>query len=546
MTDKPVSQPAEHPELWWQKGIIYQVYPRSYADSNSDGVGDLNGIISKLDYLKWLGVDAVWLSPIYPSPMADFGYDVADYCNVHPMFGTLDDFDELVNQAHKRGLRVILDFVPNHSSDQHPWFLESRSSRDNPKRDWYLWRDPQPDGSPPTNWRSTFGGSGWEFDEATGQYYYHAFLKAQPDLNWRNPEVEEAMHNVLRFWMERGVDGFRVDVLWHIIKDDEWRDNPPNPHYNPEYDPTYNQLDPIYTTDRPEVHDIVLRLRSLVESYGKDRLLIGEIYLPTERLMAYYGPDANGAHMPYNFQLALLNWDSDAIMQAVDRYESLLPENAWPNWVLGNHDQPRIGSRVEPYQRRAAQLLLLTLRGTPTMYYGDELGMLNVPIAPKQVRDPFELQEPGKGNGRDPERTPMPWNHGPGAGFTTSDDPWLPIGENINCNVEDQQHDTDSLLNLVRTLIQLRRKHRALSVGSYQALPSKAPVAAYTRIMDDEHIYVLINFAADPQEYPLPHETMLCILSTDPERHIPAAINNQILLGPGEGVLLVVEEQEQN
>ncbi len=543
----PADATLENPDadyLWWEKGIIYQVYPRSYGDSNGDGVGDLPGITQRLDYLQWLKVDAVWLSPIFKSPMADFGYDVSDYCAVDPIFGTMDDFDQLIEKAHRLDLRVILDFVPNHSSSQHPWFLESRSSRDNPKRDWYLWKDPKPDGSPPNNWLSVFGGSAWEFDEHTGQYYYHGFLKEQPDLNWRNPEVVEAMENVLRFWLDRGVDGFRVDVLWHIIKDDQWRDNPINPNYNPLTDPSYNYVDPIYSTDRPEVHQLVQHIRSVIDSYGNDKVFIGEIYLPIERLMAYYGPSANGTNMPYNFQLALLPWRSKVIMDAVDHYESHLPEKAWPNWVLGNHDQSRIASRIEPHQVRAAQLLLLTLRGTPTMYYGDEIGMLDVPIAPHQVRDPFEIREPGKGNGRDPQRTPMAWDSSANAGFTSAEESWLPVGDNVKCNVAQQQREDNSLLQMVQRLIQLRRKHSALSVGSHQAVPAKEPIAAFCRHYGDEYFYVVINFADVSTVYPLPGRQIPIIFSTVCERECEGTVAGEITLAPGEGVILCLSADE--
>ena len=305
---------------WWQRGIIYQVYPRSFQDSNGDGIGDLRGITQRLDYLRWLGIDGVWISPIYPSPMKDFGYDVADYCGIHPQFGTLEDFDDLIREAHGRGLKVILDFVPNHTSDQHPWFLESRSSRSNPKRDWYIWRDPARDGGPPNNWLSNFGGSGWQFDEGTRQYYYHAFLPEQPDLNWRNPEVIEAMLGVLRFWLERGVNGFRVDVIWHLMKDAEFRDNPPNPTWTPDGNPFHEFL-PVYTSDRPEVHDVIARMRRLFDEYD-ERVLIGEIYLPIERLVHYYGEDLSGAHLPFNFQLLLAPWDARHIGQLIQEYEA--------------------------------------------------------------------------------------------------------------------------------------------------------------------------------------------------------------------------------
>ncbi|MBW3572546.1 MAG: alpha-amylase, partial [Gemmatimonadetes bacterium] len=391
--------------LWWQRGVVYQVYPRSFQDTDGDGVGDLRGITRRLDYLRWLGVDALWISPIYPSPMADFGYDVSDYRDVHPMFGTLADFDQLVREAHARGLRVILDFVPNHTSQEHPWFRESRSSRENPRRDWYIWRDPAPGGGPPTNWLSNFGGPAWTLDERTGQYYYHAFLPQQPDLNWRNPAVVEAMLDVLRFWLERGVDGFRVDVIWHLIKDDRFRDNPVNPGWTPEQRP-YDAVLPVHTADQPEVHQLIARMRRLMDEYP-ERVLIGEIYLPVERLVAYYGQDMSGAHLPFNFQLIRAPWHARHIARLIDEYEAALPPGGWPNWVLGNHDVHRIASRVGRAQARVAAVLLLTLRGTPTLYYGDEIGMMDVEVPPERVQDPYERNVPGQGFGRDPERTPM-------------------------------------------------------------------------------------------------------------------------------------------
>lgn len=282
--------------LWWQKDILYQIYPRSFKDSDGDGIGDLPGILEKLDYLKDLGIKGVWISPFYPSPMADFGYDVSDYTGIHPMFGTMEDFDRLLAEVHERGLKLILDFVPNHSSDQHPWFQESKSSKDNPKRDWYIWKDPGPNGGPPNNWGAAFGGSGWEYDTVSGQYYYHAFLKEQPDLNWRNPEVQEAMFNAMRFWLDKGVDGFRVDVMWHMIKDEQFRDNPPNPDYTEDKSP-YDKLLQAYNTDQFEVHDIVKKMRAVMDKYD-ERVMIGEIYLPIDKLVAYYGQDSEGAHLP--------------------------------------------------------------------------------------------------------------------------------------------------------------------------------------------------------------------------------------------------------
>jgi alpha-glucosidase len=414
---------------WWRHGIFYQVYPRSFQDTNGDGVGDLRGIVNRLPYLKELGIDTVWLSPIFPSPMADFGYDISDYTGIDPLFGSMEDFDALIEAAHGAGLRLILDLVPNHTSDQHPWFIESKSSRDNPKRDWYIWRDPGPNGEPPNNWLSEFGGGAWQYDETTGQYYYHAFLAQQPDLNWRNPEVRRAIYDVMRFWLGKGVDGFRVDVIWHLIKDADFRDNPPNPHYL-DGRPPHEKILTQYSTDQPEVHQVIAEMRGVTDEF-ENRVLIGEIYLPLHRLVAYYGNDLTGAQMPFNFALLSTLWSARSIEKIIDDYEKALPVGAWPNWVLGNHDRPRVASRVGSEQARVAAMLLLTLRGTPTLYYGDEIGMRQIPIAPEQVRDPFEKNVPGIGVGRDGCRTPMQWDASTYAGFSTAK-PWLPLAHDAN------------------------------------------------------------------------------------------------------------------
>jgi alpha-glucosidase len=485
------------PYLWWQRGIIYQVYPRSFMDSNGDGVGDLAGLISRLDYLRWLGVDAVWISPLYPSPMKDFGYDVADYTAIHPLFGTLADFARLISEAHARDLKVILDLVPNHSSDQHPWFVAARSSRANPKRNWYIWHDPDPGGGPPNNWLSCFGGSAWEYDAHTEQYYYHAFLREQPDLNWRNPEVVEAMLNVLRFWLERGVDGFRVDVLWHLIEDDQFRDNPPNPNWREGTDP-YQKLIPLYTTDQAEVHGVIARMRRLVNQY-QDRVLIGEIYLPVERLVQYYGADLGGVHIPFNFQLLLANWQARDIARIIGEYEAALPQRGWPNWVLGNHDRSRIASRVGLAQARVAAMLLLTLRGTPTLYYGDEIGMHDVAISPEKVQDPFEKNVPGRGLGRDPQRTPMQWNAAKNAGFTEGE-PWLPIAENYEkVNVEAERDDPDSMLTLYNQLIKVRRGESALEVGQFEPMDADGDLLIYVRRDRESAFLIALNLGLQQQ-----------------------------------------------
>jgi alpha-glucosidase len=477
---------------WWQDGIVYQVYARSFADADGDGVGDLAGIASRLDHPAWLGVDAIWITPFFPSPLVDGGYDVADYTGVDPLFGSLGDFDELVAEAHRRELRVILDLVPNHTSDRHPWFVESRSSRDNPRRDWYLWRDPAEDGGPPNNWIGEFGGPAWTLDPATGQFYYHAFASAQPDLNWRNWEVRRAIYDAMRFWLDRGVDGFRVDVLWHLVKDEEWRDNPPNPDYVEGRDSPSRRLLQAYSADQPEVHDIVAEMRAVVDEYD-DRVLIGEIYLPVDRLVSYYGREGRGAHLPFNFHLILAPWEARSIEAVIDSYEGALPSDAWPNWVLGNHDLPRVASRIGDDQARVAALLLLTLRGTPTLYYGEELGLRDVPVPADLARDVRGTNQPGRGLSRDPVRTPMPWEPGTGGGFTTGR-PWLPIGEwNAAHDVASQRGDPGSMLSLYRRLIALRRAERALSVGSYRPVPALGSILAYRRRHAERELLVCLN-----------------------------------------------------
>jgi alpha-glucosidase len=527
---------------WWQRGTVYQVYPRSFMDSNGDGIGDLEGIRSRLDYLEWLGVDAVWLSPIYPSPMADFGYDVADYTSVHPIFGSMRDFDNLLADAHRRGLRLILDLVPNHTSEQHPWFVESRASRDSAKRHWYLWREPAPDGSPPNNWLSVFGGSGWKWDEASGQFYYHAFLEQQPDLNWRNPAVRRAMYEVMAFWLGKGIDGFRVDVLWHLIKDAMFRDNPENPDYRPGDSP-YNALLPVYSTDQPEVHEIVTEMRALLDTYG-ERVLIGEIYLPIGRLVSYYGAGGGGAHLPFNFQLITLPWNAKLISAAISEYEAALPLNGWPNWVLGNHDQHRIASRVGLPQARVAAVLLLTLRGTPTLYYGDEIGMRDGVILPEQVQDPQEKNVPGLGLGRDPERTPMQWGPGRNAGFS-SGTPWLPLAiDAAHANVETQKDDPRSMLTLYRRLLALRRAEPALSVGSFLPVPAPEEWIAYVRESGGRRLLVALNLGHRPGLLPLDH--LGCagqvVLATEPSRE-GERVERRLVLTGDDGLIVELDAE---
>ena len=465
---------------WWQTGIIYQIYPRSFQDSDGDGIGDLNGILQRLDYLAWLGVDAIWLSPIFPSPMADFGYDISDYTDIDAIFGTLADFDRLLDAAHRKGLKVILDFVPNHTSDQHPWFLESRSSRASPKRDWYIWRDAAEDGGPPNNWLSVFGGPAWTWDEASRQYYYHAFLKEQPDLNWQNREVREAMYDVLRFWLERGVDGFRVDVIWHLIKDGQFRDNPPNPRYRAGQQP-YAQPRPVYTTDRPEVHEVDRRDAS---ARGCVR-----------------GPRADRRDLPAGRAARDLLWRRSAKACICRSTSSSCSASGTPErssiWSAtmkpccptaagrtGSSATTTItGSRAGSARRRHASRPCSCSRcaARQRMYYGDEIGMQDAIIPPELVQDPFEKRVPGIGVGRDPARTPMQWDASAIAGFTRGT-PWLPVADGYReTNVAAEADDPRSMLALYRRLIELRRQRPELAAGDWRPLAADGDVLVYAR-----------------------------------------------------------------
>lgn len=531
-------QPAQP---WWQRGVVYQVYPRSFADGNGDGIGDLRGLHDRLQYLAWLGVDAVWLSPIYSSPMVDFGYDVTDHTAVAPLFGTLDDFDTLLARAHGLGLRVLLDYIPNHTSDQHPWFMEARGSRTSAKRQWYLWREPASKGGPPNNWRSVFGGPAWTWDAATGQFYYHAYLPEQPDLNWREPQVRAAMLDVLRFWLDRGVDGFRVDALRHLLKDPQWRDNPPNHDFRAGMAP-YEALLPVHSADQDEALEPIAAMRRTLEHDRpeEERLLIGELYVPLERLVRYYGPNGQGLQLPANMHLIATPWQPEAIAALVERYEGALPAHGWPNWVLGNHDRSRIASRVGLEQARVAAMLLLTLRGTPTLYYGDELGMRDVPIRPELAQDPYGREVPGLGVGRDPGRTPMQWSAEPNAGFCPPDArPWLPVGKDFaQINVAAQRRDPRSMLALYRRLLGLRRRCEALTAGRYRTVEAGRHVLAYLRESPGEQLLVALNLTAQTQTADLSgHVRLTTRLDREGE-----LVLGELRLRAGEGVVLDVEE----
>ncbi len=487
---------------WWQTGVVYQIYPRSFMDGNGDGVGDLAGITSRLDYLKDLGIDVIWISPIYPSPMADFGYDVADYTDIHPLFGDLKAFDHLLEQAHQRGLKVLIDFVPNHTSDEHAWFKESRATRRNPKRNWYIWRNAKPDGSPPNNWSSAFGGPAWEWDPKTRQYYLHLFDVKQPDLNWRNPQVQAAMFDGMRFWLDRGVDGFRIDVAGFMIKDRQLRDNP-YAWYEHDMKNLWKYQEHVYDMDRPEVHTIVRKFRAVTEEFEGDRVLVGEVFFrPLPRWIRYYGrlrPNGklDGYHLPFNFALNGQPWRADAFRAAINEIEAELPPQAWPNNVLGNHDSPRLGSRFGRESIRPAGLMLLTLRGTPTLYMGEEIGMVDGAIPPDKLQDPPALKI-GPEAGRDPCRTPFQWSAEKYAGFSTAE-PWLPVAAGYQeCNVTAESADPRSVLALYKALLRYRRATPALSRGSYRPLnDSPADCFVFVREFEGQRRLVAINLGGE-------------------------------------------------
>jgi alpha-glucosidase len=521
---------------WWQQAIIYEIAPMSFQDSNGDGRGDLPGLIERVDYLAWLGVDAVWLTPIYASPMLDFGYDVSDYRAVDPRFGTLADFDRLVALLHKRGIRLILDFVPNHTSDKHPWFAQSRSSRADPKRSWYVWADPAENGGPPNNWLSRFGGSAWQWEERTGQYYYHAFLREQPDLNWRNPEVRRAMADTLRFWLKRGVDGFRIDASAVLAEDDLLRDDLPDPEAD-EATPPPQRLKRIFSDDRPESVEYIEEMRAALDEF-EDRVLCGEVQGKADRIGHFYGePDHPRLHLPLNFALLETPWDSLSLQANIDAYLNAVPGHAWPDWAIGGHDKRRIASRIGQPQARIAAMLLLTLKGTPFFFAGDELGLGQVTIPPDRVVDPFEKLVGGYGLNRDPERSPMRWDGSANGGFS-ADEPWLPMGDDVaERNVEALQADRRSLLWLYRRLIQLRRSEPALANGDYRPLRARNDILTYERYCRDAYILIALNIAPEPRKLEWQGEGDL-LLSTYLDEAGGKKLRGPTLLRPDEGVVV--------
>ncbi|WP_407157145.1 alpha-amylase family glycosyl hydrolase [Bradyrhizobium sp. STM 3557] len=520
---------------WWQDAVIYEIPLISFQDSDSDGRGDIGGLLKRLDYLQWLGVDAVWLTPIYPTPFRDFGYDISDYCGVDPAYGSSEDFDRLVAGLHGAGIRLIMDLVPNHTAAEHPWFRESCTSRDNPKADWYLWADPAGNGGPPNNWLSRFGGSAWHWHRAREQYYYHSFLPEQPDLNWRNPEVRAAISEVMRYWLERGVDGFRVDASAVLIKDALLRDNPPDVEADANTPPP-QRYTPVFTDDRPETMACIETLRSVIDEYDR-KLLCGEVQGKTDRIGHFYGDGRPRLHLPLNFALLDSQWSAFALQATIDAYYNALPEHAWPVWVIGGHDKQRVASKIGHAQARVLAMMLFTLRGTPIFYMGDELGMERVRIPDDRVRDPFAIKVKGFDLGRDPERAPLRWDDSPHGGFTKGE-PWLPQGR-PEFNVKSLRDEPNSILNLYRELMALRRATPCLMRGDYQPIRARDDVLAYRRSLGSEQILVLLNIAGEPRRWDC-GGTGLCLLSTDPARQ-RGPLDRAIQLQGNEGMIIATQ-----
>lgn len=535
---------------WSNVNAIYQIYPRSFKDTDSNGIGDISGVIDRLDYIKGgkdaLGIDAIWLSPFYPSTMADFGYDITDYCDVDPLFGTLNEFKRLLEDAHARQIRIMIDFVPNHTSFKHSWFLESLSSRTNSKRDWYIWRDPQPDGSAPNNWLSIAGGSAWEYDKTTNQYYLHSFLKEQPDLNWENAQVRQAMKEVIDFWLSMGVDGLRVDAVRWMAKDQSFADNPLNPDYHDEQNDPYGAQIHTYSQSGPQLLEYLTELVANVERYD-DRILLFEAYpdLSGGRTLS----DRNRQYldlykinpevaMPFNFEGLFTDFSADSFRKFVDGFQSSLPNNCMPVYCFSNHDQSRIVSRFGRQQSRLISMLQLTLPGLPVVYYGDELGMEDVPIEASQVQDSFEKQNPGHGLGRDPQRTPMQWSAEEYAGFSQAK-PWLPVAnDSIRYNVASEMDDKKSFLSLYRNLLGFRDRSDVLRDGTYVSLQeSNDQIFAYAREKGDERVVIILNISDEMSSFEL-EDSAEVVLSTDGSRQIGRQSESIINLAPYEALIV--------
>jgi alpha-glucosidase len=524
---------------WWRDGVLYQIYVRSFADSNGDGVGDLQGVLDHLDHLEWLGVDGVWLSPTMPSPNLDWGYDVSEYRDVHPDLGDLTTLDRLVAEAGSRGIRILLDLVPNHTSNQHPWFVEALTSREAAHRDWYVWADSRQDGSPPNNWVSVFGGAAWEFDPSSEQYFLHNFLAEQPDLNWWKEEVRQEFEGILRFWLDRGIAGFRIDVAHGLVKDRALRDDPPATDDDLPDVRRVGQR-PVHKMNRPEVHDIYRRWRAVADSYDPPGILVGETCVAgLDRLAGFYGAFDDELHLCFNFPFIFADFHAEALRKVVEETEAAFPSSAWPVWTASNHDLGRFPTRWCEGREggtRSALMALLTLRGTPFLYYGDEIGMTNVPVSGGEVRDTVGLRLSLEA-GRDPGRTPMQWNAGRGAGFTEDGvRSWLPIGDAGSRNVADQRSDRGSTLHLCRDLIALRRRMPELRSGAYRSLPSPPGAWAWRR---GTKTLVAVNLSDQVVAIGLEPATIL--MATD-RRRDGEHVQRELTLGPWQGAVLRVSD----
>lgn len=541
-------------EKWCDVNAFYQIYPRSFMDSNGDGIGDLRGVIDKLDYIKSgdksLGIDAIWFSPFYPSPQADMGYDVADYCDIDPIYGSLDDFKELIKRAHQRDIKVMIDFVPNHTSEQHPWFVESQSSRDNSKSDFYTWRDARADGSPPNNWLSIFGGSAWQWHEGRQQYYLHTFLKEQPDINWDNLAVRAEMQKVLRFWLDLGVDGFRADAVRWISKDPELRDDPIAKHYKGKKPPTQTQFDDLqhkYSRFWKNLFPYLRELTDVVASYP-NRIMVfedypDENYSTSEQYLGFYGVNPK-VSMPFNFEGLHAKFNAESISTIVNEFQGMInPDIHTPVYCFSNHDQSRIVTRFGgEEQARLIALMQLTLPGLPVVYYGDEIGMSNTPIRFDQIQDNSVFSHNNDESiGRDPERTPMQWtpDENDNAGFSTAK-PWLPVNTACkNVNVELEQQEPDSFLALYRRLLTLRSRYQILRTGEYEPLSgTDKDIFAYARwTPGKQRVLVAMNFSKETRRVKLPHvDSILC--TTHPVDYPDVDEDDFVTLRPYEGVLV--------
>lgn len=532
---------------WQNVRALYQIYPRSFRDTNGDGIGDINGIIEKLPYLKGkddsLGIDALWISPFYPSPMRDFGYDVSDYRGVHQMFGNLDDFERLIDVAHAADIKIMIDFVPNHTSDEHEWFVSSRSGKESVHRDWYIWRDPSPAGGPPNNWLSVFGGSAWQYDEESGQYYLHSFLAEQPDLNWESPLVRAAMNDVLRFWLDKGVDGFRCDAVRWIAKDDQFRDDPVNPDYSTETDSDpYHALLHTHSRYGNKLFEYLGELSETVASY-EDRLIIFEDYPDAgpERMkqyMDFYRKIDASIAAPINYDIIHEPYSATEIRRCIGNFQAALRPEDIAIYGFGNHDNSRLASRLDRKRARLMALLQLSLPGVPIVYYGDEIGMIDVSIPPDAVQDPFEKRVPGKGLGRDPERTPMQWDDSFAAGFSRIE-PWLPVAEDSDLyNVAREQEDVDSFFHLYKKLLAARGSCAPLIKGNYSTLDSStSAVYGFARTYENETVHVFLNMSSELTKVAL-DDCKDVILSTNPERATGAVAGETLHLAPHEGIIV--------